>query len=193
MLRLSDKIEKQEKIYPESIHKMPENGTQGESQMTGSGVFILHISVQNPYQYENSGKNVDQVSAGYHIQERGCHIALWTRGVQARFDELSETSKLKVHEAKPEEQSCRKHCGGLSDLVFEQESFGQEKGQAAQQDEYRTDVKGLRQIKGNPVFPATADHIGTGQSGKHHGHAYHRDPKHLLIGPVLCFLFHFHQ
>ena len=104
MFPLSDKKEKEEKIDPEGIHKVPENGCQTEAEMVFRGVSFLRVFHKNPNQHHDPCKDVQQVGPRDHIEERGSHIALRTCGVQARLDQLVEAIELVEHKGQPENQ-----------------------------------------------------------------------------------------
>lgn len=58
MFPLTDKIEKEEKIDPERIHKVPENGAESEAEMIFNRVLMLNIPVDHPDQNYDACKNV---------------------------------------------------------------------------------------------------------------------------------------
>ena len=58
MFPLTDKIEKEEKIDPERIHKVPENGSESEAEMIFNRVLMLNIPVDHPDQNYDACKNV---------------------------------------------------------------------------------------------------------------------------------------
>ena len=45
MFPLTDKIEKQEKIDPKGVHKVPENGRQAEAQVIFNRVLPLDVLI----------------------------------------------------------------------------------------------------------------------------------------------------
>ena len=58
MFPLTDKIEKEEKIDPERIHKVPENGAESKAEMIFNRVLMLNIPVDHPDQNYDACKNV---------------------------------------------------------------------------------------------------------------------------------------
>ena len=104
MFPLPDKQEKEEKIDPEGVHKVPENRCQTETQMVfnrvkSSGVFVKHTDQNN-----DACKDVQQVGRGDHVEKRGGHIALRAGCVQARLDELVEAVELVKHKGQSQNQ-----------------------------------------------------------------------------------------
>ena len=69
MFPLTDEIEKEEKIDPQSINEMPKNRAQGEAQMIFARIPHIDIPVQTPYQHNDPGKNMQEVRSGDDIQK----------------------------------------------------------------------------------------------------------------------------
>ena len=94
MFPLTDKKEKEKKIDPERVDKVPEDGAQGKAQMIFNRVSLLHVFVNDTDQDDYPRKDVQQVRPCDHVQKRRSHIALRTRRVQSCFDELVESVEL---------------------------------------------------------------------------------------------------
>ena len=94
MFPLTDKIEKEEKINPERIHKVPENGAESEAEMIFNRVSMLDVLVDHPDQNNDAYKNVQKERPGDVRKKGRGHIALRACRVQTCFDELVEALDL---------------------------------------------------------------------------------------------------
>ncbi len=94
MFPLTDKEEKEEKIDPKGIHKVPENSGQAQAQVIFNRVTMSDVLIQYADQGDYPGKDVKQVSPCDHVQKRRGHIALRARRVQSRLDQLVEAIEL---------------------------------------------------------------------------------------------------
>lgn len=193
MFPLTDKKEKEKKIDPERVDKVPKYGTESKTQMILNRVAMLQIFVNDTDQDDYPRKDVQQVRPCDHVQKRRSHIALRTRRVQSCLDELVESVELIEDKGQAQNQGQAQKQVGPGVISRKQGSPGQDKRHAAQKNQDRAEVKSGGQLKAHPVFSCPADNIGAGQSGKHHGHADHGDPEHLFESPFLNFLFHLHQ
>ena len=63
MFPLTDKKEKEEKIDPKRIDKVPENRPQGESQVILNRIQMPGILIHHPDQNDNAGKDVQKVGS----------------------------------------------------------------------------------------------------------------------------------
>ena len=55
---LPDKIEKKEKVDPQGVYKMPENGTQGKAQVVIGRIAARCVPIKDPDQRYDPGKNM---------------------------------------------------------------------------------------------------------------------------------------
>jgi len=94
MFPLADKEEKEKKIDPERIDKVPENGGKAQTQVVLNRVAMLHVFINDTYQDDYPRKDVQQVRRSDHVQKRRSHIALRTCRVQSCLDELVESVEL---------------------------------------------------------------------------------------------------
>ena len=94
MFPLTDKKEKEKKIDPERVDKVPENCSQAQPQVVLNRIAMLHVFVNDTDQDDYPRKDVQQVRPCDHVQKRRSHIALRTRRVQSCFDELVESVEL---------------------------------------------------------------------------------------------------
>ena len=104
MFLLTDKIEKEEQIEPQAIYKMPENGTKAKAQMTLRGIAPFKIAIEHPEKNQDPRKDMQQVRSGDHIQKGRGHVALGSRCIQARIDQLLKSIELVEHESKTKGQ-----------------------------------------------------------------------------------------
>lgn len=100
MFPLTDKIEKEEKIDPERIHKVPENGAESEAEMIFNRVSMLDVLVDHPDQNNDACKNVQKVRPCDDIKKGRGHIALRARRVQTCLDQLVKTIELIKYKGK---------------------------------------------------------------------------------------------
>ena len=94
MFTLTDKKEKEKKIDPERVDKVPENCSQAKAQVVLNRITMLHVFVNDTDQDDYPRKDVQQVRSCDHVQKRRSHIALRTRRVQSCLDELVESVEL---------------------------------------------------------------------------------------------------